>query len=92
MVTQERIEEALRKVIDPHIGVSVVDLGMIREIAIEGGEVEVKMVLTTPHCPLAGYLVEQVQRAAEGVAEVEKAKITLLDEPWSPAFIELGAA
>ncbi len=87
MVTQENIEKALRKVIDPHVGMSVVDMGMIRDIAIEGNEVEVKMVLTAPGCPLASYLVEQVRKAAEGVAGVEKAKVTLLDEPWSPAFI-----
>ena len=87
MVTQENIEKALGKVIDPHVGMSVVDMGMIRDIAIEGNEVEVKMVLTAPGCPLASYLVEQVRKAAEGVAEVEKAKVTLLDEPWSPAFI-----
>ena len=87
MVTQENIEEALGKVIDPHVGMSVVDMGMIRDIAIEGNEVEVKMVLTAPGCPLASYLVEQVRKAAEGVAGVEKAKVTLLDEPWSPAFI-----
>ena len=87
MITQEKIEEALRKVMDPEIGMNVVDRGMIREIAVEGNEVEVKMVLTAPGCPLASYLVEQVRKAAEGVAEVEKAKVTLLDEPWSPAFI-----
>ncbi len=88
MVTQEKIEEALGKVIDPHVGMSVVDMGMIRDIAIEGNEVEVKMVLTAPGCPLASYLVEQVRKAAEGVAGVEKAKVTLLDEPWSPAFMK----
>jgi len=88
MVTQEKIEEALGKVIDPHVGMSVVDMGMIRDIAVEGNEVEVKMVLTAPGCPLASYLVEQVRKAAEGVAGVEKAKVTLLDEPWSPAFMK----
>ncbi|MCR4406722.1 MAG: iron-sulfur cluster assembly protein [Anaerolineae bacterium] len=61
MLTQQTIMDALRPVIDPEIGMSVVDLGMIREIAIEGDVVEIKMVLTAPFCPLADMLTEQAR-------------------------------
>ncbi len=57
---------------------SVVDLGMIRQIVLsQEGKVEVKMVLTTPFCPLASMLTEQVRRAAAAVSGVKEAKVTL---------------
>ncbi|MEA3459462.1 MAG: metal-sulfur cluster assembly factor [Chloroflexota bacterium] len=87
MVTEQKIREALGKVMDPHIGISVVDMGMIRGVLIDEGQVEVRMVLTAPGCPLAGYLVEQVRQATEGVAEVEKATVTVLDERWRPEWM-----
>lgn len=87
MPTEEQIREALRPVVDPEIGISVVDLGMIREVEVEGDAVEVKMVLTTPFCPLAGMITEQVREAAAGVEGVEEAKVTLLDEPWDPSWM-----
>jgi serine O-acetyltransferase len=88
MVNEQKIRDALKKVIDPEIGMNVVDMGMIREIVVEGDTVEVKMVLTAPGCPLAGYLVEQVKRAAEGVPEVKEAKVTLLPERWDPSWMK----
>jgi len=87
MATEQEIREALAKVIDPEIGMNVVDMGMVREILIEEGQVEVRMVLTAPGCPLAVYLVEQVRQAAEGLEGVEKATVTLLDEPWRPEWM-----
>lgn len=87
MPTEEQIREALRPVVDPEIGISVVDLGMIREIEVEGDAVEIKMVLTTPFCPLAGMITEQVREAAAGVGGVEEAQVTLLDEPWDPSWM-----
>jgi len=88
MLTEQTILEALRPVVDPEIGISVVDMGMIREIAIAGDTVEVKMVLTAPFCPLAGLITEQVRQAAAHVPGVKEAKVTLLDEPWDPSWME----
>ena len=57
MLNEQVVLEALRPVMDPEIGVSVVDLGMIRQIVLsQEGQVEIKMVLTTPFCPLASML------------------------------------
>jgi metal-sulfur cluster biosynthetic enzyme len=91
MLTQQMIIEALRPVIDPEIGMSVVDLGMIREVLIEGDTVEIKMVLTTPFCPLAGVITEQVRQAAAAVPGVKEAQVTLLDEPWDVAWMKRGS-
>lgn len=80
---ETQIREALKEVLDPEVGINVVDLGLIKEIIINGGAVEVRMVLTTPACPLVGYLVEQVRRKTKSVDGVEAVEVTILDEPWS---------
>ena len=77
------IRQALREVIDPEVGTNVVDLGLIREIVLNGRGVEVRMVLTHPECPLAGYLVEQVRRKVRGVTGGEPVEVVLVDEVWS---------
>jgi serine O-acetyltransferase len=77
------VRDALKKVIDPEVGISIVELGLVKEIGIENGDVEIRMVLTTPTCPLAGYLVEQVRRRLRSIAGVKRVEVTLLDEPWS---------
>jgi serine O-acetyltransferase len=77
------IRKALREVIDPEVGVNVVDLGLIREIKLNGQGVEVRMVLTSPACPLAGYLVEQVRRQVRSVINGNSVEVVLVDEVWS---------
>jgi serine O-acetyltransferase len=80
---EARIREALKEVIDPEVGINVVDLGLIKEIVVNDGAVDVRMVLTTPACPLVGYLVGQVLRKTESVDGVKTVEVTILDEPWS---------
>ena len=90
MLSKETILDALQTVMDPEMGMSVVDLGMIREVHIKGQAVEIQMVLTAPFCPLADFLTEQVRQAAAAVRGVKEAKVTLLDQPWDPAWIKRG--
>jgi ATP-binding protein involved in chromosome partitioning len=91
MATKDMVLEALRGVMDPELGLSVVDLGMIREVLISGEQVEVKMVLTAPFCPLADAITEDARQAIEALPGVREAKVTLLDEPRDPAWIKRGA-
>ncbi len=88
MPTEQEILEALRPVVDPEIGMSVVDLGMIREVTVEKDTVEIKMVLTVPFCPLAGLITGQVRQAAAAVEGVKEVRVTLLQEPWNPAWMQ----
>ena len=72
-LTREQVIDALRPVQDPEIGRSLVDLGMIKDVAIEGGRVHVHVELTTPACPLRGRIetdVRQALTALPGVSEV----------------------
>ena len=80
--------EALRAVVDPELGLSVVDLGLIYAVAIEGRAVRVTMTLTAPGCPLHGVMADWVRRAVLGMAGVGKVDVRLtFDPPWTPARI-----
>lgn len=62
-MTRDEVESALREVIDPEVGVNVVDLGLIYAIDIEGDDLRVAMTMTTSACPLAGLLRDQAEAA-----------------------------
>jgi metal-sulfur cluster biosynthetic enzyme len=81
--TELAILDALRSVIDPELGIDVVDLALIKQIVIGPESAEIKMVLTTPFCPYAGSMVQQMKDAAESVLE-HPVKVTVLAERWDP--------
>ncbi len=89
MITQERILQALRAVVDPEVGVNIVDLGLVYSTEVHGATVRVVMTMTTPTCPRHSYLTEEVREAilcAE--EEVEQVEVQLVWEPlWSPQMI-----
>ena len=75
--------DALRSVVDPEIGMNVVELALIKQVLLGDDETEIKMILTTPFCPYAGSMIQQVKEAAEE-AEGHDVKVTLLAERWDP--------
>jgi metal-sulfur cluster biosynthetic enzyme len=81
--TELAILDALRSVVDPEIGMNVVELALIRQIILGPDSTEVKMILTTPFCPYAGSMIAQVKEQAESVVDHE-VKVTLLAERWDP--------
>ena len=81
--TELAILDALRAVVDPELGMDVVELALIRQIIIGAESSEIKMVLTTPFCPYAGSMVQQIKDQAESVLE-HPVKVTLLAERWDP--------
>ena len=82
---RERIIDVLRQVYDPEIPLNLYDLGLIYELNIDDDKnVEVVMTLTTPHCPVAGSMPGQVQRAVQSVAGIGEVNVRLTwDPPWS---------
>ncbi|RLG51702.1 MAG: hypothetical protein DRN96_04585 [Thermoproteota archaeon] len=76
----ERVKKALKSVIDPEVGMNIVDMGMIKEIKVEGRKATIFMELTVPafFCPLAHYLVAQVQAKAKSLEEIDEAEVVLL--------------
>jgi metal-sulfur cluster biosynthetic enzyme len=81
--TELAILDALRGVVDPEIGMNVVELALIRQIILGPDSTEVKMILTTPFCPYAGAMIQQVKEQAETVVD-HPVKVTLLAERWDP--------
>ena len=77
------VMDSLRSVVDPEIGMNVVELALIRQVILGEDETEIKMILTTPFCPYAGSMIQQVKEAAEE-AEGHDVKVTLLAERWDP--------
>jgi serine O-acetyltransferase len=80
---EEEVRAALREVIDPEVGIDVVDLGLIKEIRIVGDTAEIDMILTSKTCPLADHLSDQVKRKALGVCGIRTVEVRVLDEPWN---------
>ena len=81
----DEVMTALYDITDPEIGMSIVDLDLIKHIEIgsEGTPTEIKMVLTTPFCPWAGELIQTVKQKAEEVVG-PPVKVTLLADRWEP--------
>lgn len=81
--TELAILDALRAVVDPEIGMNVVELALIKQILLGPDSTEIKMILTTPFCPYAGSMIAQVKEQAESVVDHD-VKVTLLAERWDP--------
>lgn len=81
----DEVMTALYDIQDPEIGMSIVDLDLIKnvEIGADGAPTEIKMILTTPFCPWAGELIQTVKEKTEGVVG-PPVKVTLLADRWEP--------
>jgi len=81
--TELAILDALRAVVDPEIGMNVVELALIKQIILGPESTEIKMILTTPFCPYAGSMIAQVKEQTESVVDHD-VTVTLLAERWDP--------
>jgi len=85
VLTRDDVLNALRQVNDPELGINVVDLGLIYEVEIEEGKVQIDMTLTTPGCPMHSFIARQAWRAVNNVAGVTDTTIRIVWEPrWTP--------
>lgn len=80
---KERIFEALEMVIDPELGIDIINLGLVYEIRFEDGKADIDMTLTTMGCPLADLLTDQVHDVLKDIEEVKEVEVHLV---WSPAW------
>lgn len=84
------VRRLLRTVIDPELGVNIVDLGLVYDIVAdpETGAVGIEMTLTTPGCPLSGYLDDQIRRCLAQLPQVRQVGVELVWEPpWDPEMM-----
>jgi FeS assembly SUF system protein len=82
---RDRVIAALRTVYDPEMPVNIYELGLIYDVRVdEAGQVDIKMTLTAPNCPVAGTLPGEVERKAASVPGVAGVKLELVfDPPWT---------
>lgn len=79
----EQIYSLLKGVIDPAIGVDIVNLGFVKEIIVDGANVDVNLVLTTSSCPVIEYFKNQIKRKVLSINGIENVTVNILDEPWN---------
>jgi metal-sulfur cluster biosynthetic enzyme len=89
--TEDGLREALRVVVDPEIGMNIIELGLIRKIELDDERAHLTMIMTTPFCPYAPQLLEQTRRAAQEYAGLPTT-IEMGLEMWDPTMMEEGAA
>ena len=81
--------DAVRTVFDPEMGMSIVELGLVYGIRIEGDTVHVTMTLTTPGCPMRDVMTEWVRIAIVSATPVARVEVDItFDPPWSPDRIQ----
>jgi metal-sulfur cluster biosynthetic enzyme len=86
-MSREDALERLRGVIDPELGIDIVELGLIYDIVVDQGAIVVTMTLTTPGCPLHDSIVGGVERALEESGEPQVDVRLVWDPPWTPERI-----
>lgn len=87
----ERIMNAMRAVVDPEIGMDVVTLGLVRHLDLSEDHLHMTVIMTTPFCPYAPQLMEQMRRTAQEAAGVPTT-IEMGPEMWDPSMMDDAAA
>jgi metal-sulfur cluster biosynthetic enzyme len=87
------IREALRDVIDPEVGVNIVDLGLVYGIAVEDASASISFTMTTPACPLGQFLKDEIARRVKArVPGLRDVRVALVwDPPWTPERMSAAA-
>lgn len=84
-MTDSDVRDALRNVIDPELGINVVDLGLVYDIAVRDGDVQITMTMTTPACPLRDYIQDLVESTVSSrLPDVQHVIVDIVsDPPWT---------
>lgn len=95
-MTSEQIRELLQQVVDPELGINIIDLGLVYDIKVRtveaGDQIEIRMTLTTPGCPMHDTIVGGVRRVLRGQKGIAGIEVDLVWEPrWTPMMISSRA-
>lgn len=85
-MTEAAVLDALRRVVDPELGINLVDLGLVYGVHVDGPRARITMTMTSPACPLGRYLTDLVDSTVKGlVPGIEEVAVDLVWEPrWGP--------
>ncbi len=89
MLNEDAVRAVLRKVKDPELNLSIVDLGLVYEVVVEDGDVHIQMTLTSPGCPSGQEIISEAQRAVEAMEGARTVEVELVWSPyWTPERID----
>ena len=92
MDLKEKVIKEIKKIYDPEIPVNIYELGLIYDISIKNKDVNVKMTLTTPNCPVAESLPKEVKDSIMEIKGVDKVELDLVWEPpWDKSMMSEAA-
>ena len=82
----DSVKSSLKRVVDPEIGINIIDLGLVYEIDVnQENDVQVLMTLTAPNCPFGDMIMMETEFAVRSVKDVNLVRINLtFDPPWNP--------
>jgi metal-sulfur cluster biosynthetic enzyme len=87
-VLKERIVEALKNVVDPELGINIVDLGLVYGIDLQGSTVHITYTLTTMGCPIGPLIEAEMKQFLSGVGGVDEIEAEMvLRPPWTPEMM-----
>lgn len=86
----EKLRTSLSEVVDPEIGLNIIELGLVRDVRMTSDSAEMTMILTTPFCPYGPAMLETARKKAEECLE-RPVIIEMGMEMWHPSMIEEGA-
>lgn len=92
-VTRTAVAGCLKYVIDPEVGLNIVDLGLVYDLQVALPAVAVKLTMTTPACPMSGHITKHARAILERIRGVEEVDVELVwDPPWSPQMMDPEAS
>ena len=92
MNLKEKIINEIKKIYDPEIPVNIYELGLIYDIKVDDNNVEVKMTLTSPNCPVAESLPKEVKDSILKIKDVKDVDLKLVwDPPWNQTMMSEAA-
>ncbi len=93
MVTEDGVLGALQQVVDPEMGINIVDLGLVYDVKVDGCFVDIEMTMTTPACPMYKYLTQEAERHVRRTfPDLQAVTIVLVWKPeWNPMMMSWNA-
>jgi metal-sulfur cluster biosynthetic enzyme len=87
-MTKDEVLDILRKVIDPEIGINIVDLGLVYDVIIDDNRLNVDMTMTTAACPLGAYITDQADMLLRSYFPNAEVTVNLVWVPqWTPEMM-----
>lgn len=85
---KEEVLGVLEQVYDPEIPVDIVNLGLVYDVRVAKGRIDVKLTTTAPGCPMGNYIAAEAERMLRGIEGVEEVHVELIyDPPWHMAMM-----